>query len=79
MKGDKSRGRLEIRRAKLEYFAGEALRGLLANPNPNISSEMVVEMAMVYAEEMINKLEKIDKDEENVRRIQGSYPKKNDR
>lgn len=64
---------------KREYFAGEALRGILANPNPNIKSEMVAEMAMVYADAMMKEFEKRNKDEENLRRIYGTPSKKDDR
>jgi hypothetical protein len=60
--------------SKLEYFAGEALRGLLANPNPNIKSEMVAEMAMVYAEEMMYELKKLDKNAELLSRLYGNKP-----
>jgi hypothetical protein len=65
--------------SRLEYFAGEALRGILANPNPNIKSDMVTEMAMVYAEGMMKEFEKRKKNDENLRRIYGTPPKKNDR
>jgi len=50
------------------------LRGLLANPNPNIKSEMVAEMAMVYAEEMMYELKKLDKNAELLSRLYGNKP-----
>jgi hypothetical protein len=69
----------EVALTKREYFAGEALRGILANPNPHIKSEMVAEMAMVYADAMIKEFEKRKNDEENLKRIYGTPPKKDDR
>ena len=69
-------GYLLLTISKLEYFAGEALRGLLANPNPNIKSEMVAEMAMVYAEEMMYELKKLDKNAELLIRLYGTKPAK---
>lgn len=65
---------VELNISKLEYFAGEALRGLLANPNPNIKSEMVAEMAMVYAEEMMYELKKLDKNAELLIKLYGTKP-----
>ena len=52
------------------------MRGLLANPNPNIKSEMVAEMAMVYAEEMMYELKKLDKNAELLIRLYGTKPAK---
>jgi hypothetical protein len=69
----------EVALTKRDYFAGEALRGILANPNPNIKSEMVVEMAMTYADEMMKAIQKRKNDEENLKRIYGTSPKKDDR
>ena len=60
MKQEKKPEVSEFAISRLEYFAGEALRGILANPNPNIKSEMVTEMAMVYAEGMMKEFEKTD-------------------
>jgi hypothetical protein len=77
MKTEKIDSQLAITRR--EYFAGEALRGILANPNPNIKSEMVAEMAMIYAEAMVKEFEKRRQDEENLKRIYGTSPKKDDR
>jgi hypothetical protein len=44
MKQEELPTKVDVRVTKLEYFAGEALRGLLANPNPNLKSEMMVEL-----------------------------------
>jgi hypothetical protein len=79
MKQEKKPEVSEFAISRLEYFAGEALRGILANPNPNIKSDMVTEMAMVYAEGMMKEFEKRKKNDENLRRIYGTSPKKNDR
>lgn len=69
----------EVALTKRDYFAGEALRGILANPNPNIKSEMVVEMSMLYADEMMKAIQKRKNDEENLKRIYGTSSKKDDR
>jgi hypothetical protein len=79
MKQEELPTKVDVRVTKLEYFAGEALRGLLANPNPNLKSEMMVELAMVYAEGMMKEFEKLEKNDENFRRIYGAPPKKDDR
>ena len=79
MKQEELPTKVDVRVTKLEYFAGEALRGLLANPNPNLKSEMMVELAMVYAEGMRKEFEKLEKNDENLRRIYGAPPKKDDR
>lgn len=77
MKTEKIHSQLAM--TKREYFAGEALRGLLANPNPNIKSEMVAEMAMIYADTLLKEFEKRKQDEENLKRIYGAPSKKDDR
>ena len=79
MKQEELPTKVDVQIPKLEYFAGEALRGLLANPNPNLKSEMMVELAMVYAEGMMKEFEKLEKNDENLRRIYGAPPKKDDR
>lgn len=79
MKQEELPTKVDVQVTKLEYFAGEALRGLLANPNPNIKSEMITEMAMVYAEGMMKEFEKRERNDENLRRIYGAPPKKDDR
>jgi hypothetical protein len=79
MKQEELPTKVDVQITKLEYFAGEALRGLLANPNPNLKSEMMVELAMVYAEGMMKEFEKLEKNDENLRRIYGAHPKKDDR
>lgn len=70
---------IESNLSRKEYFAGQALRGLLANPNSNIDSEMIAEVAIIYAESLIKELDKTKINEENLKRIYGTHPKKDDR
>ena len=74
MKQEEPAKQVDLAITRKEYFAGEALRGILANPNSNISSDMVAEVAMIYAESMIKEFDKIKANEENLRRIYGTHP-----
>lgn len=65
---------IEASLTRREYFAGQALRGLLANPNSNIDSDMIAEIAMIYSESLIKEFDKIKANEENLRRIYGTHP-----
>lgn len=43
---------------KREYFAGLAMQGLCADPNPELKPKVVAEMAVRYADALINELNK---------------------
>lgn len=79
MKHEEPQQPIESKLSRKEYFAGQALRGLLANPNSKIDSEMIAEVAIIYAESLIKEFDKITTNEENLRRIYGAHPKKDDR
>jgi hypothetical protein len=79
MKQEEQQQPIESKLSRREYFAGQALRGLLANPNSNIDSEMIAEVAIIYAESLIKEFDKTIINEENLKRIYGTHPKKDDR
>lgn len=49
---------LEHGLTKLEHFAGLAMQGLLANPNIILSPQKIADIALQYAEELLNQLNK---------------------
>ena len=79
MKQEEPQQPIESKLSRREYFAGQALRGLLANPSSNIDSEMIAEVAIIYAESLIKEFDKTIINEENLKRIYGTHPKKDDR